>query len=179
MIDASAAKAWLKVETNTDDALIGGLVTAAIAHIEKMTGKFLSVKPFTQELAGFPCRHPYSLRLTRAPVVTVSAVTYDPADGTDPVELADYRLVEGLNGALLPAFGQVWPSTLAGPSVVRITGTAGYGDGEAPELDQACLMLVAHWYQNREAVNVGANTVTELPLGVQALIGPYRPIGLA
>jgi uncharacterized phiE125 gp8 family phage protein len=62
---------------------------------------------------------------------------------------------------------------------VRISGTAGYADGEAPDLDQAALMLVAHWYQNREAVSVGNTLAVELPLGVEMLVRPYRPSGLA
>ena len=112
--------------------------------------------------------------------MTIDAIEYDPADGSAAVEVADFRLVEGINGALLPAFGESWPTTLEGPAAVRITGTAGYADGEAPELDQAALMLVAHWYVNREAVNSAASAAAvELPLGVEMLIRPYRPSGLA
>jgi hypothetical protein len=66
------------------------------------------------------------------------------------------------------------------PATVRISGSAGFADGEAPELDQAALMLVAHWFVNREAVAVGATAAAvELPLAVQMLIAPYRPKGLA
>ena len=178
MIDVAAAKAWMKVETAAEDALIGGLVNAAVATIEAQTGKFLSMKGFTQELARFPLCSPYLIRLSRGPVATIDAIEYDPADGSAAVEVDDFRLIEGLNGALLPAFGATWPSTLEGPAAVRISGTAGFGDDEAPELDQAALMLVAHWYQNRDAVSVGP-AATELPLGVQMLIAPYRPKGLA
>lgn len=180
MIDVDAAKAWIKKETDDEDALISGLVSAAIATIEAQTGKNLSVKDFTQELAGFPGCYPYTVKLLRGPVVTIASIDYDPSDGTDPATVADFRLIEGKNAALLPAYGQMWPLTLDGPGTVRISGTAGYADGEAPDLDQAALMLVAHWYQNREAVSVlsGAAAV-EVPLGVQMLIQPYRPTGLA
>lgn len=51
------------------------------------------------------------------------------------------------------------------------------GTGEVPErLRLAALMLVADWFANREAVNVG-NIVTPMPHGVQWLAQPYR--GLA
>lgn len=179
MIDRAAAKAWCRVLIDTEDTLIDGLVSAAVATIEAQTGKFMSVKDFTQELAGFPCQAPYTIKLSRGPIATIDAIEYDPSDGTAAEEVDDFRLVEGPNGALLPAFGETWPTTLEGPAAVRISGTAGYADGEAPELDQAALMLVAHWYMNREAVNVGSNIASELPLGVQSLIGPYRPKGLA
>jgi uncharacterized phiE125 gp8 family phage protein len=180
MIDATAAKAWLKVENSDEDALIGGLVGAAVATIEAQTGKNMSVKAFTQVLAGFPGCYPYAVPLRRGPVVTVTAIEYDPGDGSAAAQVTEFRLVEGRDGALLPAYGAVWPVTLDGPGTVRISGTAGYADGEAPELDQAALLLVAHWYQNREAVVAGAAAAAiELPLAVQMLIGPYRPAGLA
>lgn len=187
MIDLAAAKAWIKKETDDDDALIGGLVSAAVATIEAQTGKFLSPKSFTQELKRFPCDYPYSIALNRGPVTAISSVKYDPADGSAEatISVSDYRLTEGygasFNGALQPAYGESWPVPLDGTGVVRITGTAGYGEGEAPDLDQAALMLVAHWYQNREAVvaSGGAASAVELPLGVEMLIRPYRPAGLA
>jgi uncharacterized phiE125 gp8 family phage protein len=177
MIDTARAKAYLKVEHSVDDTLIGGLVSAAVSTIEAQIGKFLSSKPFTQTLAGFPCRAPYEIRLNRGPVSEVSAIEYDPSDGTAAIELTEFRLVEGERARLLPAFGEVWPATLDGSGTVRISGVAGYSDGEAPDLDQAALMLVAHWYENREAVS--ATAANEVPLGVKMLLQPHRPAGLA
>ncbi len=40
-----------------------------------------------------------------------------------------------------------------------------------------CLMLVAHWYANREAVITGT-IVSELPLATEHLWAPYRFISL-
>jgi hypothetical protein len=34
-------------------------------------------------------------------------------------------------------------------------------------------MLLGHWYNIREAVNIGSVT-SEIPLGVEALLSPYR-----
>jgi uncharacterized phage protein (predicted DNA packaging) len=39
-------------------------------------------------------------------------------------------------------------------------------------LDEAVLQLAAHWYENREAVLVGASSA-EVPFGVRDLIKPY------
>ena len=45
----------------------------------------------------------------------------------------------------------------------------------ADDLRLAMLMLVAHWYRNREAVTDAASTGSRaLPLAVDALVGPYR-----
>lgn len=178
MIDTTKAKAWLKVEHAADDTLIDGLVASAIAHVESVVSKFLSPKAFTQELAGFPATAPYAIRLFTGPVTDITSIFYDPSDGTAEVEIEDYRLIEGATATLQPAYGESWPVTLDGPGTVRIIGTAGYVDDEAPALDTACLQLVAHWYQNREAVNVG-NITSEIPFGVKALLKPYMPKGLA
>ncbi|MNM21459.1 Phage gp6-like head-tail connector protein [compost metagenome] len=47
-------------------------------------------------------------------------------------------------------------------------------DGEAGEdVRLAMLLLIGHWDENREAVNIG-NITSEVPLGFAELIGPYR-----
>lgn len=50
---------------------------------------------------------------------------------------------------------------------------AEFPDGWPAPLTQAAKMLVAHFYTNREASVVGIK-LDELPLGVSALIAPYR-----
>jgi uncharacterized phiE125 gp8 family phage protein len=54
--------------------------------------------------------------------------------------------------------------------------TAGYGDtaSDVPQtIRQAILLAVGHWYENREAT-VAVGNVRELPLGIEALLWPYR-----
>ncbi|HEF0040832.1 TPA: phage gp6-like head-tail connector protein [Citrobacter freundii] len=41
------------------------------------------------------------------------------------------------------------------------------------DIKLALMLLVSHWYENREPVNIG-NITSTLPFGVQALLGPYR-----
>lgn len=43
-------------------------------------------------------------------------------------------------------------------------------------INQAMLLLVAHWYANREAVSESA--ISEVPLGVRHLLQPYRRMGV-
>lgn len=45
-----------------------------------------------------------------------------------------------------------------------------------PALKQATLMLVAHFFENKEAVSEASMQV--MPLGVDRLIAPYRSISL-
>lgn len=41
------------------------------------------------------------------------------------------------------------------------------------DITTAMLLLIGHWFENREAVVIGS-TPSELPMAVQALISPYR-----
>lgn len=45
------------------------------------------------------------------------------------------------------------------------------------DVKAAMLLLIGHWYANRETVIVG-DTVAEVPFAVEALLQPYRIYGL-
>lgn len=45
------------------------------------------------------------------------------------------------------------------------------------DVKAAMLLLIGHWYANREAVNIG-NITSEVPFAVEALLQPYRIYGL-
>jgi hypothetical protein len=48
-------------------------------------------------------------------------------------------------------------------------------NGVGENIKQACLMLIAHWYRNREAVSTGRGYMGfEMPLGFEALLGVER-----
>lgn len=177
VISLAAAKAYLRVEHDDEDEVIGDLLAAAVGHVERVTGRNLSVKKERQDLAGWPARG--VVKLFRGPVQEIVGVDYDPADGGLRAPLTSYRLAEGLDGALMPAFGRAFPSVLAGPGAVRIEYNAGYASGEEPPaLLQAVRMLTAHWYVNREAASSGSGS-SELPLAVKALMDPFCPVGIA
>jgi uncharacterized phiE125 gp8 family phage protein len=179
MIDLTAAKEHLKVETTTDDGLIAIYLAAAKAAVENATGKLLASAEVLQVVDGFPCRDG-AIRLWKGPVSAIVSVEYDDSAGVEQT-LTDYRLIEGPNARLLPAFSERWPLTAYGPGTVRITYTAGYASDEVPPpIDQAVLLLTGHYYWSREAVNSGpAAQAVELPLGVAELLGPYRAPGIA
>ncbi|RUR34481.1 head-tail connector protein [Vreelandella nanhaiensis] len=45
------------------------------------------------------------------------------------------------------------------------------------DITTAMLLMIGHWYVNREAVLVGVSTAT-LPLAVEAILWPYRRLGV-
>jgi uncharacterized phiE125 gp8 family phage protein len=54
---------------------------------------------------------------------------------------------------------------------VEIQVVVGYGaeDAVPQEYKQAILLLLGHWYENREQVTVG-EVAREIPMGVEALL---------
>jgi uncharacterized phiE125 gp8 family phage protein len=178
MIDLDTAKAHLKVEDSTEDTLIGAYLSAAKAFVESGTSKFFEPTAVVQVEDGFPrsSSGDKPIRLWTGPVDgAVVSIEYDDGNG-DAQTLSSFRLVEGSNAKILPAYGETWPATIGGQATVRVTYLAGYADGEVPAaLDQAVLMLTAHYYANREAVNSGpAAAAVELPLAVDMLLAPFR-----
>lgn len=180
-VSLAEAKAAQRIEGDEEDALLSGFLRAAIGMVERRTGKNLTPKVETQRVDGFPCvRWNGAVPLFKGPVSEILELAYDDSDGVEQV-LASFRLVEGANARLLPAYNEAWPVTAYGPGSVRISYVAGYDPAELPpELTQAAILLFGHFNANREAV-VAANAAqaAELPLGVEALIAPYCAVGIA
>lgn len=163
MIDLALAKAQCRVTHNSEDTLLEQYIASAQAWVERYTG-LLTVEGTVVDT--FTAFGDY-LELSRGPIVSLTSVAYvDTAGGNQTV--TDARIRDGRIYA--PDGG--WP-TIGDYTTVTVTYVAGFGPYEAPEeLVQAQLLLIAHWYQNREAVAEG--TFNEIPLAVEALAGPFR-----
>ncbi|WP_196258573.1 head-tail connector protein [Pelagibacterium limicola] len=185
-VTIAEAKVALRIDGSDEDAFIGGLIRAAVAHLDGWTGilgRCLVEQEWRQDFDKFaPC-----LRLPLWPVISVSSITWrNRAGQLATVAQSGYALKADMLGAYI-RFKRDYaaPTDLAEIAAVSVTFKAGYpntGDDEpkstVPEaIKTAILMLLGHWEANREAVNVG-NITTELPLGVAALLAPYRRAGL-
>jgi hypothetical protein len=77
---------------------------------------------------------------------------------------------------LFPMPGGNWPAALNVPNAVRIHFTAGYGAAAMAMFPARAklliLLLVAHWYQNRESVTEG--TLKVIPLQFEELLWSLR-----
>lgn len=168
------AKTHLRVDHDDDDALISSLVAAAEAHLDGWTGilgRCVQAQSWRQDYGCFtPC-----LRIPLGPVTAVTHVKYyDANEVLQTVTSTNYRLLKDALGHFIePVWNFTWPSSFTRPDAVQVTYSAGYEEG-SQQLDvirAAGLLLLSHWYENREAVNVG-NIVTEMPLGVDRLLAP-------
>jgi uncharacterized phiE125 gp8 family phage protein len=180
-----------------DDVSLTGLLAAATSHLDGWTGilgRCLCEQTWWQDFDCFqPC-----LRLPLFPVISVSSVKYTDTNGVEQtVDPESYSVqtddlgtyVEFIFNFASPPLKQFLPAA------VRVEYVAGYADTPAVEADpeatppvegaprisnvpdaikHAILLLVSHWYQNRDAVVAGQ--AFELPMAVDALISPFRRI---
>jgi hypothetical protein len=167
-VSLELAKQHLRVLDGGEDALIQGYITAARRWVENYTGHILVQREVTEHHPAFG--RFFDLRWRPFDPETVE-IGYTDADGAG-------QSVSGLTASgsrVYPAFNTWWPATRLNTGIT-ITYTAGYDPGEEPEeLLQAILLLVGHWYLNREAVGQGMN---EAPFAVTALADQRRVPGL-
>lgn len=169
LVTLSDAKAHLRVTSSAEDALITALISAACDFIGEYSGRVLASETWKIMETGF-----FGLvKLPKSPVIAITEIGYYDTEGAAHVAvLGDFGLVSGDDWSYLaPNSGKSWPiSDTARLDGAWITFTAGYTVLPAA-LRQAVLLMVGHYYNNREAIGVAQ---VELPLAVESLVHSYR-----
>lgn len=166
----------LRVEDEGEDSIIASLITTAREYCESFTGKSLALKTY-EYIAGPFQRQFDSIKMPMPPLKTIVTFKYLNTQGQQ-ISLAediDYFLITGLEpGFVCPDLKKGWPMDCSRrPDAIRIRFTAGY-DEVPRSIKQAMLLLIGHFYENREAVYIGSKgEAKELPLAVSSLLRPY------
>jgi uncharacterized phiE125 gp8 family phage protein len=177
-VTVNEAKAHLRVDGSAEDTLIASLILTSRLHIETALGLALITQSWRLTLDAWPAARELALPLR--PLQAVDEVRVLSAGGDPTVVAASQYLIDVasvpprlIRRSALPA-----PDEMA--AGIEIDFTAGYGDGAgdvpAP-IRQALLMLVAHWYEHRDPVEVGAAEAS-VPAPVGELLAPYRMMRL-
>jgi uncharacterized phiE125 gp8 family phage protein len=171
------AAAHLRIDDNTEQALVEGYIAAATQHLDAkygiLAGTTLGVQTWELYLDAFPCG---PIKLPLAPVVDVVSVGYADADGVDQVvDPASYVVDnQSYDAWVVPVSGYAWPSTLAAINAVTVRFRAGTTATIPAPVKLAIMELAGHFYENRETVT--AASLTEVPLSVYTLVAPFRRI---
>lgn len=174
-ITLAEAKAHLRVDFTDEDSIISSLITVARSHVEMLTQRALVTQSWRYTLDSFPETMPILIPLPPLQAVTIftyvdqNGVTRSLIEGTDFLVDKDSE-----PGRITPAPGKEWPDIQQRMNAVTIEFTAGYGTAAnvLKPFKQAMLLLMGHWFENREAVVKGQ--FNELPLAVDSLLFPYR-----
>ncbi|MEM6617455.1 MAG: head-tail connector protein [Pseudomonadota bacterium] len=177
-VTRDAVKVHLNVDFADDDSLIDGYISAAVAYFDGWSGilgRCLVTQTWQVQVPDFG-----SCGFVRLPFpdVQTALVTYIDQNGvTQTFAAANYHLTDDAIGSLLfLAEGASFPSVALRPDAVTISIQCGYGDPDhvPPSLKHAMMMLIAHWYASREAVQARASM--SVPFGVEALAAPHRRV---
>jgi len=178
-VSVSEAKDYLRVDSAVEDPVVASLILAARLHIEGALDIAMVTQSWTLVLDCWPEDGRVSIPL--GPLKSVDSVkVYDSEDVAQTVSSESYVVdLSSLRPRLVRQAGAVWPTPGRPANGIEIALTAGYGDtpDKVPQpIRQAVLMLVAHWYEQREPVVF--ETPDELPHGVAELLKPYRQVRL-
>jgi uncharacterized phiE125 gp8 family phage protein len=194
-VTLAQAKAQCRVDFPDDDNLILGYITAARQMVEKMTNRSIFNRKMRLTLDYFPWPgwqtvtgsshdaylgwyfRSLSIRLPKPATASVDRISYlNDQQETVIIDPSNY-VVDLISepARISPAPGYTWPyqqNYIPGQVIIDYTSGT-YGDGlqvnNCPQtIVMAILLLVAHFYNNREA---SSETVLKtIPLGVAELL---------
>lgn len=177
-VAVEAARRNSRYDTVDEDARFTELIAAATDYVQKQTDTGLITQTLSWKMDKFPCGAKW-LYLPVWPVQSIVSITYKDQDnatqtiGSGSIVL---RSQASGRGRIALADWAAWPACRDTPDCVNIQFIAGFGSTTANVPDafkQAILLLVSHWFENREAVLVGTSS-KELEFAVGSLIETLR-----
>lgn len=149
-----------------EELLLETLITAARETAEIMQGRDLVEKQWDLTIDAFMAQE----ITLREHLKTVDLVTYkDSAGATVTMAEGTDFIVDLVRGMIMPPYNETWPTFDPWPSsaiTIRFTCAP---PSIPSHIMTGMQMLIAHWYEHREAVNIG-NITTELPWGASVLL---------
>ena len=179
-VTLAEAKAHMRIDGTAEDMLTSSLIITSRLHIEAALGLALITQGWSYFIDAWPPAR--ELNLPLRPVQSITAVRLYAADESVETLPADTYLLDGAGTpARLVRHGNLtWPKPSRAANGIEIAFVAGYGDTAASvpaPIRQSILLLVAHWYEHREPVEIGAAGVPVPPM-VSELLHPYRTVRL-
>jgi uncharacterized phiE125 gp8 family phage protein len=169
--------AYVLPATDADLPTLRRLEKAAVAHVQQVTGRYYGAE---NEITETIPRYGPVIHLADTPLN--DSLVLESWDGSAwvTVETDDFTLTDKTVEFVSPSG---W-NRITGPSRYRATYDAGYAVADDPEateapedVKQAVLMLVTHWYENREAVVVGTSN-DALSMAVTSLLSPHTRVAV-
>ena len=177
-VTVSEAKAHLRIDGSDEDILIASLILTSRLHVEAALGLALLTQSWRLTLDRWPQD---GVRFPLRPIQSITSVIARASDGAPSTVPADHYTLDGQ--ALRPrlvARGGNWPAPGQRINGIEIAFSAGIGDDpeDIPQpIRHAILLLVAHWYEHRDPLEIGS-AAAAIPAAVSDLLGPYREVRL-
>lgn len=182
------AKLHCRVDISHDDVLINAYIISARRLVEAYCLNALITQNFTVTYDYLDTTEglwweKIKFRLPMQPIISITTVTTYDVDNTATVfNSTNYRLS---GNRIVLNDNCSWPSNLRSTDCLQIDFVAGFGataDTVPLDIIQALKLLVAQWYENREAITdpivLKDRSGGALSYAVPALLSAYRSITL-
>lgn len=185
-VSLAEAKKHCRVDVTDDDGLIAGYILAARTFAEDYTRRAFMTQTWdytidyqwpSEKVRGYKCLR---ITLPKPKLQSVTSIQYVDQNGLTQTLGVDKYVVDtgSWQGVIDPEYLAVWPILRPTLKAITIRMVCGYGsnpgDGQYLEMvRQAMLLIVGHWYENRETVNIG-NIVNKIPMTAESLLFPLR-----
>lgn len=180
VLTAGEIRHYRRIDDGVDDSELDTLITRSTRWCENYCQRAFITQTWTLTLDGFgDCTYMNNgmIYVPRPPLIGVSSIAYLDTAGTSQTWSSSLYRVDATSepGRIEPAYGQTYPTTRGVTGDVTITHTCGYGAAASAvpgDIKQAIVLLVGHWYENREAVLVGTIS-KQVEFSVESLLEPY------
>lgn len=175
-VTLTQAKSQSRVDISTDDTLLNSYIAAARRYCERVDWRAYMTQTLEVWLDEWPSGN--VLTIPRPPLQSVTYIKYYDEDSVEATFSSAAYYVDTVSepGRVMLKSDYDWPSaTLREVNGVVVRFIAGWTSADnVPEtIRQAILLVIGHWYENREGVLVG--TVSkEIELGVTRLLDIER-----
>lgn len=169
-------KNHLRLDVDADDRWLVSRITAAREFVEGQTRRCFRQRTYDYAIDwGWPHFDGRTrIDLPVNPVQSVTSITYE--DGNSPratLAASQYTVAARTYGSyIVPAYNVTWPTVRSVPNAITVRFVAGDNSAIPEPLIAAMGMLIAHWYENRQAVE--AKEMVPVPYGIESLLSPYR-----
>ena len=166
-----------EASTSAEDDLLNSLITAARQYCETFQRRAYITQTWELWLDAFPSQD--CIKTPLPPLQSATIKYYDINDTEATFTSSDYFVdTKSEPGWLGLNTGCIWPTTTLRPANgVCIEFVAGYGDTASTvpkRIRQAILLLISHWYENREPVSTSGAMPKEMPMSVESLLWQDR-----
>lgn len=169
-VTLNEAKLHCHIDGTDEDSLITNLIVAAREYCESYQNRAYITQTIEMTLDGWPG---FPVEIPRPPLASATSIKYYGTDNTEyTFDAAKYFVdTNSEPGRICLAHGVSLPTvTLREISSVKITYTAGKAT-VSQKVKQSILMLVAHWYANKEATG---KMTDEIQFAVHSLLSLDR-----
>lgn len=166
-------KAHCDIDYSDDDALLTGLLEAAIAKIDSPNGIGIACAEQTWILS-LDCFESFTINLLGWPVKSITSIKYIDMDGVETtLNASEYDLdADGDFARLSPVYRGSWPSTRLQNGAVKIEYVLGEAVSDInPLLTLAIKQMASHWYEHRESAQ--EMMMHNIPMGADQIIKDF------